>query len=188
MNTETKQERLCLILAAAGAVLALLFAGLWLFSRHDQSDAARTAQLVQAKCPGGTAQAEAAVCRDAWKTFGETGKDSDALPALASLYAFARDMEPLMDGTSRAEYPSYCMAVFRLLTEKPELRAAYASALEKQFDMLAKDIYRVNAYAELKKLIPALESGILPETGTEPVSETEGVLTAVNRRGDCAYA
>lgn len=101
---------------------------------------------------------------------------------------FARDMEPLMDGTSRAEYPSYCMAVFRLLTEKPELRAAYASALEKQFDMLAKDIYRVNAYAELKKLIPALESGILPETGTEPVSETEGVLTAVNRRGDCAYA
>lgn len=51
MNTETKQERLCLILAAAGAVLALLFAGLWLFSRHDQSDAARTAQ------------AEAAVCR-----------------------------------------------------------------------------------------------------------------------------
>ena len=44
MNTETKQERLCLILAAAGAVLALLFAGLWLFSRHDQSDAARTAQ------------------------------------------------------------------------------------------------------------------------------------------------
>ena len=94
MNTETKQERLCLILAAAGAVLALLFAGLWLFSRHDQSDAARTAQ------------AEAAVCRDAWKTFGETGKDSDALPALASLYAFARDMEPLMDGTSRAEYPS----------------------------------------------------------------------------------
>ena len=176
MSTETKQERLCLILAAAGAVLALLFAGLWLFSRHDQSDAARTAQ------------AEAAVCRDAWKTFGETGKDSDALHALASLYAFARDMEPLMDGTSRAEYPSYCMAVFRLLTEKPELRAAYASALEKQFDMLAKDIYRVNAYAELKKLIPALESGILPETGTEPVSETEGVLTAVNRRGDCAYA
>ena len=80
------------------------------------------------------------------------------------------------------------MAVFRLLAEKPELRAAYASALEKQFDMLAKDIYRVNAYAELKKLIPALESGILPETGTEPVSETEGVLTAVNRRGDCAYA
>ena len=118
----------------------------------------------------------------------ETGKDSDALHALASLYAFARDMEPLMDGTSRAEYPSYCMAVFRLLTEKPELRAAYASALEKQFDMLAKDIYRVNAYAELKKLIPALESGILPETGTEPVSETEGVLTAVNGRGDCAYA
>ena len=54
--------------------------------------------------------------------------------------------------------------------------------------MLAKDIYRVNAYAELKKLIPALESGILPETGTEPVSETEGVLTAVNRRGVCAYA
>ena len=176
MNTETKQERLCLILAAAGAVLALLFAGLWLFSRHDQSDAARTAQ------------AEAAACRDAWKTFGETGKDSDALHALASLYAFARDMEPLMDGPSRAEYPSYCMAVIRLLIEKPELRAAYASALEKQFDMLAKDIYRVNAYAELKKLIPALESGILPETGTEPVSETEGVLTAVNRRGDCAYA
>lgn len=174
MNTETKQARLCLILAAACAVLALLFAGLWLFARHDQSDAARAAQE------------EAAVCRDAWRTYGETGGDEDAVRALASLYAFARDMEPLTAGTSRAEYPSYCMEVYRLLTGKPDLCRSYAAVLEKQFRLLAGDIYHVNAYAELKRLIPSLESGVLPETAT--ATGTEALPAASDRTEESTYA
>ena len=176
MYTETKQARLCLILAVAGAVIALFFAGLWQFARHDRSDLARAAQE------------EAAVCRDAWKKYEETGAESDAAQALASLYTFSREMEQLTEETSRADYAVYCRNVFRLLTEKPELCRVYASAVEKQIGLIAGDIYHLNAYAELSKLADKLESGIVPETETESDTGTDGGMRAVGTTGGGIYA
>ena len=163
IRVESKQARLFLLISVVCAIAALLFAALWWFARHDKSDLARIARD------------EAVVCRDAWETFDESGNEADAARALASLYAFSRDLEPLMAGSSQDAYPSYCMEVFRLLTEKPELCAPYAPELKKQMGFLAGNIYRVSAYSEFYKLAERIRNGELPEeeTGTESGSVAE---------------
>ena len=167
IQIRSKQARLFLSIAMVCAIVALVFAALWVFARNDKSDLARTAQD------------EATVCRDAWGIFAESGKEADAARALASLYAFSRDMEPLVAGSSRDAYPSYCMEVFRLLTEQPELCAPYAAELKKQMGFLAGDIYRVSAYFEFYKMAERMQRGELPKAGTETGtgSDTESGTT-----------
>ena len=134
-----------LILTAVLLLAALVFCGLWLYEKHDQSE-------MEALCQGNAARA-----LQSFTDYAENGSGAEYWYGVAEFYAFMNNRKALMDDAD-TEY-LYCNIVYGYMILKPERVQENMPALLEAMQIIGTDYTNPNGYLRMAELGNLLQHG-----------------------------
>lgn len=134
-----------MVLTAALLLAALVFCGLWIYEKNDQSE-------MEALCQGNAMRA-----LQSFEDYAATGSGAEYWYGVAEFYAFMNNRKALMDDAD-TEY-LYCNIVYGYMILQPERVQENMPALLEAMQIIGTDYTHPNGYLRMSELGNLLKHG-----------------------------